>query len=147
MTNLIDMRRLLFGLSILCLCSSASVVLAQEDDTGPDDAAESTIRLMGAAEAALPDAVTKEIMLPPAVMENSAAVENAQRGLQRAQENRERRENGLSRADQAREHGTEMADEARQNRENRGRFDDRPNPPERPDPPRRPDTPNGPPGN
>lgn len=142
----IDIRKLLFGLSLLCLCSSASVVLAQEDDIGAEEAAESTIRLMGAAEAELPDAVTKEIMLPPAVVENTAAVENAQRGLQRAQENRERRENGLSRADQAREHGAEMADEARQNRENRGRFDDRPDPPERPDPPNRPDTPNGPPG-
>ena len=131
-----EVRTLFLGLSILCLLLSASVLLAQEDEGSELDPAESTIRLMGAAEAELPEAVTKEIMLPPAAIENSAAVEKAERGLQTGNENRDRRENGLSRADEAREHGAEMAEEAKINRENRGRFEDRPIPPERPEPPR-----------
>ena len=111
---------------------SVSIVHAQDDNTDIEDPAETTIRLMGMAEAELPEAVTKEIKLPPAAMENSAAVENAERGLQNADENRDRRENGLSRADEARERGESMANEAAQNRENRGRSDDRPNPPDPP---------------
>lgn len=93
------------------------------------DEAESTIRLMGAAEAELPEAVTKEIKLPEAVAEDSAAVDNAARGVDNANENRQRREKGLSQADEARERGADMADEARNNRENRGRSEDRPEPP------------------
>jgi hypothetical protein len=138
MKSHIEIRNLFVGISILCLLLSASVVLAQEDDVSDKDPAEATIRLMGAAEAELPEAVTNEIKLPAAAVENSAAVENAARGLQKARENRDRRENGLSRADEAREHGAEMAEEARQNRENRGRFEDRPTPPDRPDPPQGP---------
>lgn len=144
MKRQVEFRDLFVGLSILCLLLSASLVLAQEDDASDADPAEATIRLMGMVEAESPDAVTKEILLPPAAAENTAAVENAARGLQKAQENRDRRENGLSRADEARERGAEMAEEARQNRENRGRFEDRPTPP---DPPGRRDPPNGPPGN
>lgn len=106
---------------------SANVVWAEESDE-----AESTIRLMGAAEAELPEAVTKEITLPPAVAEDSAAVENAKRGLDNANENRQRREKGLSQADEARERGADMADEAQDNRENRGRSEDRPEPPVNP---------------
>ena len=104
-----------------------------------DEDAEATIRLMGAAEAELPDAVTKEISLPDSVAEDSAAVENAARGLETANENRMRREEGLTTADEAREHGAEMAEEAMENRENRGRSGDRPDTPEPPTPP-------GPPG-
>ena len=134
----VEFRHLFVGLSILCLLLGTSVVLAEDDDTSADDPAEATIRLMSNVEAQLPEAVTKEITLPPAALENPVAVENAARGLERAQENRERRENGLSRADEAREHGAERAEEARQNRENRGRFEDRPNPPDPPaDPPGR----------
>jgi len=139
MKRAVEVRNLFLGLGILCLLLSASVVRAQEDDASATDPAESTIRLMGAAEAELPEAVTKEIMLPPAAIENSAAVERAERGSETASENRGRREKGLSRADEAREHGAEMAEEARKNRENRGRFEDRSTPPERPEPP------NGPP--
>jgi hypothetical protein len=131
-------RTLGLGASVLFLLLSVSVVHAQEDSTEAEDPAEMTIRLMGVAEAELPEAVTKEIKLPPAAMENPAAVENAERGLQNAEANRDRRENGLSRADEAREHGESMADEAAQNRENRGRSDERPNPP---------DPPKGPPKN
>lgn len=142
MKRQVEFRDFFVGLSILCLLLSASVVLAEEEDASAADPAEATIRLMGAVEAELPEVVTNEIMLPPAAAENSAAVENAARGLQKAQENRDRRENRLSRADEAREHGADMAEEARQNRENRGRFEDRPTPPDRPE---RPDPPQGPP--
>ena len=131
-------RTLCVGLSVLCLLMSVSIVHAQDVDTEAEDPAETTIRLMGVAEAELPEAVTKEIKLPPAAIENSAAIKNAEHELATADENRDRRENGLSRADEAREHGEAMADEAAQNRENRGRSDDRPNPPE---------PPNGPPNN
>ncbi len=136
MRRAFEPRKLLLGLSTLLL--SAGVALAQDDDASAADPAESTIRLMSAAEAELPEAVTKEILLPPAAIENSAAVEKAERGSQTARENRERREKGLSRADEAREHGAEMAEKARTNRENRGRFEDRSTPPERPEPPKGP---------
>ena len=136
----------MLGLSFTCMLLSASVVLAQEEDEKPDPA-ESTIRLMGTAEADLPGAVTREIMLPPAARENANAVERAERGLANARENRDRgRDQGLDRADQARDKGAEMAEEARQNQENRGRFEDRPGPPDRPRP-EPPDPPRGPPGN
>ena len=138
MKRQLEFRDLFVGLSILCLILGSSVVLAEEDDAGADDPAEATIRLMSNLEAELPEAVTKEITLPPAALENPTAVENAARGLEKAQENRERRENGLSRADEAREQGAERAEEARQNRENRGRFEERRGPPEPP--------PGGPPG-
>ena len=143
MKRQVEFGNFFVGLSVLCLLLSASIAFAQEEDASTADPAEATIRLMGAVEAELPEAVTKEISLPPAASENSAAVENAARGLRKGQENRERRENGLSRADEARQHGAEMAEEARQNRENRGRFEDRPTPPDRPEPP---EPPRGPPG-
>lgn len=133
MKRVIDSRRLVLGLGVLSLLSSASVVHAQEEGyAGAADPAEATIRLMETAEAELPEAVTKEIVLPP------AAIENSVHGLETASENRERRENGLSKADEARERGAEMSEEAKENRENRGRFDDRPTRPDRPDPPRGP---------
>jgi len=138
MKQAVEIRKLLLGLSIPCLLLSASLVVAQEDEASAADPAESTIRLMGVAEAELPEAVTKEIKLPPAAIENSAAVERAERGSDKANENRDRREKGLSRADEAREHGAEMADKAKKNRENRGRFEDHPTPPERPEPPKGP---------
>ena len=125
------MKNKLVFLGVAALLLSVSGVRAQDSD----DEAESTIRLMGAAEAELPGAVTKEISLPQSLAEDSAAVEKAARGLEKAKENRERREEGLSRADEAREHGAEMADEARDNRENRGRSKDRPEPPNPPNPP------------
>jgi len=116
--------------TIICctaLLLSANVVWAEEGDE-----AESTIRLMGAAEAELPEAVTKEITLPEAVAEDPAAINNAESRLETANENRQRREKGLSQADEARERGANMADEAQDNRENRGRSEDRPEPPDNP---------------
>ena len=61
-----------------------------------------------------------------------AAVEKAARGLDKAKENRQRREKGLSQADEARERGSDRADEAHDNRANRGRSEDRPEPPANP---------------
>jgi hypothetical protein len=115
--------------------TSTVLILSSGAAWPDDDAAESTIRLMGAAEAESPDVVTKEISLPEAVGVDSAAVENAAKGLPNANENKQRREKGLTTADEARERGAEMSDQARDNRENRGRSEDRPQPPTNPGPP------------
>jgi hypothetical protein len=115
------------------LLLSANVAWTADDTDNGE--AESTIRLMGVAEAELPEAVTKEISLPAAVAEDFAAVENAAKDLEMANENRQRRETGLTQADEARERGADMADEAQDNRESRGRSLDRPEPPTNPGPP------------
>ena len=112
--------------------------------TGDDDA-EATIRLMGTAEAELPDAVTKTIELPEHLRvggdDQVAAVENAKKGLDKANERHDKREKGLSQADAARDRGAEMSEKAKETRENRGRAKDRP---ERPDDRGRPDGPGRP---
>lgn len=123
--------------------SAASLLLACGSAWGQEDEAETTIRLMGAQEAELPEAVTAEIALPDAASEDAAAVENAQLGLDTANENRERREAGLAKADEARDRGAEMAEDALQNRETRGRSQDLPTPPEVPNPPENPRPPGG----
>jgi hypothetical protein len=120
-------------LAAIMLLINPNIGFAQDDaDTGE---AESTIRLMGPAEAELPEAVTNEISLPAALADDSAAVENAEKGMATANENRERREEGLSIADEARGRSQEMVEEAEQNRENRGRSEDQPEPPNKPGPP------------
>ena len=93
------------------LITGAHDALAQD---GTDDA-ETTIRLMGAAEAMRPEAVTRDIPLPL----NAAVDYEAVRGMEKAAERHERREKGLSTADEARENASNMADEARSNREQR----------------------------
>lgn len=115
----------------MIICSSALLLGANVAWALDGEEAESTIRLMGVAEAELPDAVTKEITLPEAASEDSAAVANTEREMKTANENRERREEGLAQADEARERGADMANEAQKNRENRGRSEDRrePGPP------------------
>lgn len=129
--------------AVTILLSFASA-WAQESE----EEAEATIRLMGAAEAELPGAVTKQISLPGSMTEdtaavaNATAVENSAQGMATANENRLRREEGLTTADEARAQGAEMADEAMENRGNRGRSEDLPERPDTPQPP----TPPGPPG-
>ena len=113
----------------MIICCTALLLGANVAWALDGDEAESTIRLMGAAEAELPDAVTKEITLPEAASEDSAAVDNTERKMKTANENRQRREKGLAQADEARERGANMAGEAHDNRENRGRSEDRPEPP------------------
>jgi hypothetical protein len=105
----------------MTICCTALLLSANVAWAEDGDEAESTIRLMGAAEAELPEAVTKEISLPAAATEDSATVENAERVHDKANENRQRREKGLS-----------QADEAHDNRENRERSEDRPEPPANP---------------
>jgi hypothetical protein len=56
------MNRNLVWIIIIASSFGYSSAWAQDDAGG--DEAETTIRLMGAAEAELPDAVTKEIALP-----------------------------------------------------------------------------------
>jgi len=128
--------------TIACLLGTALLfgaggAWAQDNDI---DDAETTIRLMGEAEAELPDAVTRDIVLPDAAGEDSEAVENARRGLETANENRARREHGLATASEARDRAADMAEEARENVEDRGRAEDLPV-----DVPGRPDLPDTPP--
>lgn len=122
------------ALTATTLLLTANVGWTADETDG--DSAESTIRLMGAAEAELPEAITKEIMLPKSLREDSKAVEKAANGLETANQNKQRRKSGPSQADEARERGAEMADEAKNNRESRGRSEeDRPDPPSNPGPP------------
>jgi len=123
---------------VVALTIGYSSAWAQDEVSG--DEAETTIRLMGVAEAELPDAVTNNITLPASLSEDSAAVENAQTGLDTANENRARREGGLATADEASQRGAEMAEDALENRENRGRSEDNvpdgtPGAPDNPGPP------------
>ena len=108
-----------------------------------DDDAEATIRLMGAAEAELPEAVTKQISIPIELMQASdeaqqRAVENSEKGLDKAHERKEHRDKGQMQAEDARDRNSEMSEKAKENRENKGRSEDRPEPPDGP--------PEGPPG-
>jgi len=123
----------------LALMAFSTNVYAEADD------AEATIRLMGAAEAELPDAVTKEITLPQHLLDANkedqhTAVENSAKGLKTANEKRDKEDgnNASEQAQEARDRGQEMSDKAKENRENRGRSDDRPDPPGRPENPGRP---------
>ena len=108
-----------------------------------DDGAEATIRLMGTAEAQLPDAVTKTITLPAHLMVESddqvAAVDKAKNGHDVANQRREDQTTGQARAEEVRQQGKEMAEQAKEARENRGRADppgggrpENPGPPETP---------------
>ena len=113
-----------------------------------DDVAEATIRLMGTAEAELPDAVTKKISLPDHLLvegeDQVAAVEKAKNGHDRVNARRENKTTGQERAEEVRQQGKEMAENAKEARENRGRSEDRPDRPGRPDDPGRPGDPGRP---
>ena len=121
--------KMTFAAAALVLCSSVGWTA--------DSDAEATIRLMGKAEAELPEAVTKEITLPAHLLEESTdkqarAVEKAAKGLEQANQRNARREHGQAQAEEARERNHEMNEKANDNRENRGRSDDHPTPPESP---------------
>jgi len=95
-----------------------------------DSDTEATIRLMDNAEAELPEAVTKVISLPEHLLavapeDQVAAVEKAEKGLAKANERQANRETGQDQA-------AEMKKKANENRETRGRSEDRPTPPEIP---------------
>jgi hypothetical protein len=130
--------RLLIPAAVLLMGVSAG---AWADD---DDGAEATIRLMGTAEAERPDAVTKTITLPAHLMvegDDQVATVDKAKGHDKANERLDKREKGLSQADAAREKGAEMSEKAKENREARGRSDERPG---RPDNPGQPDGPGRP---
>jgi len=125
-------------------------VSAQEDSGESIETLDLTMKLMPEG-ASLPEAVTRVIELPPAVVD--AARENAASGLGQANAGRENRQAGLDRAAEAGEQGRERAQEVREDvgRGGRGPFDaDPPGPPnlpgDQPGPGGPPDTP-GPPGN
>ena len=133
--------RLLIPAAVLLMGVSAG---AWADD---DDGAEATIRLMGTAEAERPDAVTKTITLPAHLMvegDDQVATVDKAKGHDKANERLDKREKGLSKADAARDKGAEMSEKANENRANRGRSEDRPDPPGRPEDPGRPDNPGRP---
>ena len=127
---------------VLIPAAIALMAVSADARAADDDGAEATIRLMGTAEAELPDAVTKRISLPPRLLvegeDQVSAVEKAKKGHDKANERLDRREKGLSQADLAREHGEEMSEKAKEVRENKGRSGDRPDPPDRPDLPDQP---------
>ena len=130
--------KLLIPAAVLLMGVSAG---AWADD---DDGAEATIRLMGTAEAERPDAVTKTITLPAHLMvegDDQVATVDKAKGHDKANERLDKREKGLSQADAAREKGAEMSEKAKENREARGRADERPG---RPDNPGQPDGPGRP---
>lgn len=125
------------------------LMFAGNSASADDDVdAETTIRLMGAAEANSTFAVTQDIALPPNARidadppgrSKSAAASDKDRGNRGQRDQRERNDRGRSRADEARDNARDMADNAHENRENRGRSGDRPDRgrPDRPDPPKGP---------
>jgi len=118
------------------LILATTTLLASGSGWTADDA-EATIRLMGKAEAELPEAVTKEITLPAHLLaadpeDQVAAVKKAEKGLIKANERNAHREKDQDQAAEARERENEMQENAKENRENRGRSKDRPEPPETP---------------
>jgi hypothetical protein len=130
------------------LIAAAVLLMGVSAGAWADDGAEATIRLMGTAEAERPDAVTKKISLPDHLLVKSedqvATVEKA-KGHDKANERLDKREKGLTQADAAREQGADMSEKARENREARGRSEERPGRPDNPgDNPSRPDSPGRP---
>lgn len=123
--------------------TAAALLLFSGAGWGADDDSEATIRLMSAAEADEPEAVTKQLTIPTHLMQASEeaqqrAVENSAKGLDNAAERGEKKgfehagSRGQERSEEARERGAEMSEKAREKRENKGRSDDRPEPPEGP---------------
>jgi hypothetical protein len=120
----------------MTLILATTALLASGGGWAADDA-EATIRLMGKAEAELPDAITREITLPEHLLaadpeDQVAAVEKAEKGHAKADERNAHRNNGQDQAADARTRGTEMQEKAKENRENKGRSEDHPTPPETP---------------
>ena len=127
-------------LTFVTLTAAALLLFSSAGWTADDDS-EATIRLMGAAEAELPDAVTKQISIPEDLMQASddaiqRAKDNSLNGMNKAHERKERREKGQMQAEDARERNAEMSEKTKETREAKGRAnDDRPEPPETPETP------------
>ena len=129
-------------LTFVTLTAAALLLFSSAGWTADDDS-EATIRLMGAAEADEPTAVTKELAIPTHLMQASQeaqdrAVKNAEQGLQNAAQRGEKKgfekagTPGRGRPEEAQERNSEMSEKAKENRENKGRSEDRPEPPETP---------------
>ena len=123
----------------MTLILATTALLASGGGWAADDA-EATIRLMGKAEAELPDAVTREITLPEHLLaadpeDQVAAVEKAENGFAKADERNANRDQGQDQATEARTRGAEMQEKAKETRENRGRSEEHPEPPETPETP------------
>jgi len=134
---------MVLGLAFMLSMGNA---MSQETDSNDEDEMDVTMRLMGKAEAELPDAVTKPITLPDAVLQHnpeSPAVAASKHGMTTATANKPGREEDLEKADAARERASEMSNQAQNDRETHGRSEDRPEPPPRPE---NPGPPGGPPG-
>lgn len=123
--------------SLLAVLLSAGTAWTQEVDDP-----ETTIRLMGVAEATLPDVVMNEITLPDAAKPDDAAAEKLAAALAHAGPGNLPEQ---SRAGEALERAKATVEDARSNREDRGRGEDMPGRPD--DLPGPPDTPPGGPGN
>ena len=130
--------------SLLTVILSAGTAWAQEDDDP-----ETTIRLIGVAEATLPDVVMNEITLPEKARVNEAAVDKVEAALAHAGPGNLPGESG---AEDALANAKATVQDALANREERsrseeapGRPDDLPSPPD--DLPGQPETPPGGPGN
>ena len=123
-------------MDIKYLVATAGVVflLISGQAWSQDDPSEATIRLMDRADAELPDAVTNNISLPEALPADAA--DEATDAIMNAEA---RRAEGIAKAESALERIGDMLDTALENVEDRGRSDERPEPPI--DPP-----PGGPPG-
>jgi hypothetical protein len=132
-------EKFVFATAGLALMFGTGNALAQDDDS------EATMRLMDQLEAKLPDAVTKPIVLPEHLAEDSAGVLNSEAGRLNAMDKRDTgRQEGLKTADEASAHGFEMRESAQEDRENLGRSEEnRPEPPETPEPPSPPAPPSG----
>jgi len=120
----------------LILILTTMALLAGANSWAADDA-EATIRLMSEAEAELPEVVTRKITLPAHLLDEDpeaqvAAIEKAEKGLQKANERIEHRSAGQQKAEEVRDRGAEAKENAMEDRENRGRSDDHPSPPESP---------------
>jgi hypothetical protein len=135
-------------LTIVTLTAAALMLFSGAGWTADDDG-EATIRLMSTAEADEPEAVTKQLSIPTHLMQASEeaqqrAIDNSTKGLENAADRGEKKgfehagSRGQERSEEARERGAEMSESAKEDRENRGRSENRPEPPEGP--------PEGPPG-
>jgi hypothetical protein len=136
-------HKILILTALLLTGFSASGWTAMADD------AEATIRLMEASEAEDSSEVTRVISLPDHLLNEDSqakAVEKAEKGLHTATENVNKNELPSSASEQARDArdaAGDMSENAMENRANRGRSGDRPQPPDRPQTPEPPSTPGG----
>ena len=130
-------------LTFVTLTAAALLLFSSAGWTADDDA-EATIRLMGAAEADEPEAVTKELAIPEHLLENASeegvkrALQNSADGLANAANRGEKKgfehagSRGQERSEDARERNAEMSEKTKETREAKGRSEDRPEPPETP---------------